>query len=290
MLESRLSCPCTEKLHDDNYVQRCHHRIPHADPEKSTDPSSMIILNQSFDSGKSIQHSFCGVVFCNHCSNGFKIPIDYDLITKPERKEQFIEYYKLHTRKCIPHRKLEWNEVEQYYRECIADVSNFDTLDVDPELSDDSDVAVTSARPQSPIKAVARLDDDASDGLTSVDVNEHNEATQSAIGKVDTTVSPEFPALSDGEDDDAYKQEYTESDFSDHNLASDIDGESELDGLKVESSSAVKFGVALRPRNFENQLLFQARKPCPPPYVARERGGIVSVQLYCIYKFIHVFT
>ena len=107
MLESKLSCPCTEKLHDDNYVQRCHHWIPHADPEKSIDPSSMIILNQSFDSGKSIQHSFCSVVFCNHCSNGFKIPIDYDLITKPERKEQFIEYYKLHTRKCISHRKLE---------------------------------------------------------------------------------------------------------------------------------------------------------------------------------------
>ena len=149
-----------------------------------------------------------------------------------------------------------------------------------------SDVADTSTRPQSP--AVARLEDDAPDA--SVDVNEPNKETQSAVGKVDTTVSPEFPALSDGEDDDAYEQEYTESDFSDHNLASDIDGEFELDGLKVESSTAVKFGVALRPRNFENQLLFQARKPCPPPYVPREKGGIVSVQLYCIYKFIHVFT
>ena len=181
------------------------------------------------------------------------------------------------------------------------------SLDVDPVLSDDpdvadtstrpqspikavahSDVADTSTRPQSPIKAVARLEDDASDA--SVDVNEPNKETPSAIGKVDTTVSPEFPALSDGEDDDAYEQEYTESDFSAHNLASDIDCKFELDGLKVESSTAVKFGVALRPRNFENQLLFQARKPCPPPYVARERGGIVSVQLYCIYKFIHVFT
>ena len=148
-----------------------------------------------------------------------------------------------------------------------------------------SDVADTSTRPQSP--AVARLEDDAPDA--SVDANEPNKETQSTVGKVDTTVSPEFRALSDSEDDDEYKQEYTESDLSDHNL-SDIDGESELDGLKAESSSAVKFGVALRPRNFDNKLLFQAREPCPLPYVPREKGGIVSVQLYCIYKFIHLFT